>query len=323
MMKDIALTDIRKKMKKEQRALTLKKFISNKLFISGSVIVLLITLLAALAPAFISYGPYEMTVEDRLKGPSSEHLFGTDNLGRDLFARVVYGARVSLIVGLSVALTTSVIGMVIGLLASYYKTLDHILMRICDGLMAIPGILFAIALMAALGPSTSNVIIALSIVFTPHIARIVRSRALSIQEETYIEAMRAQGAGPMRIIFLHIAPNAISPLIVQATFIFAESIITEAALSFLGAGVPTPNPSWGNILYDGKLVIFNAWWMTLFPGVMLILTIIGLNFLGDGLRDAIDPHLKPIFKKRLSLLRIFKNQNKSIENKNETINTQS
>ncbi len=322
-MKEITLTDIRDKMKKEQRALTLKKFTSNKLFISGAIIVLFVTMLAILAPIFISYGPYEMTVEDRLKGPSSQHLFGTDNLGRDLFARVVYGARVSLMVGLSVAITTSVVGMIIGLLASYYKTLDHILMRICDGLMAIPGILFAIALMAALGPSTNNVIIALSIVFTPHIARIVRSRALSVQEETYIEAIRAQGARPMRIIFLHIAPNAVSPLIVQATFIFAESIITEAALSFLGAGVPTPNPSWGNILYDGKLVIFNAWWMTLFPGIMLIITIIGLNFLGDGFRDAIDPHLKPIFKKRVRLLKIFVPKKKTIKNQNETINTQS
>ncbi|MFM1653433.1 ABC transporter permease [Brevibacillus sp. B_LB10_24] len=303
-------------MKKEQRFLMRKRLLSNKLLITGVMIMLFVIILAAIGPAITRYDAYEMMVENRLKGPGGEHLFGTDNLGRDLFARVVYGARVSLSVGLCVAFITSVIGMMIGLLASYYRTMDHILMRICDGLMAIPGILFAIALMAVMGPSTSNVIIALGIVFTPHIARVVRSRALSIQEETYIEAMKSQGAGPLRIIFLHIAPNAFSPLIVQATFIFAESIITEAALSFLGAGVPTPDPSWGNILYDGKLVIFNAWWMTLFPGVMLILTVVGLNFLGDGLRDAIDPHTKPVTKKRLGLFRPFKRETRSVPTQN-------
>ncbi|EZH65447.1 peptide ABC transporter permease [Bacillaceae bacterium JMAK1] len=297
-MSTTSLSNIRKELKKEQRSLLLKRFLSNKLLLTGSVIMLFVVGIALIGPFFLSYTPYQMVVENRLSPPSAEHLLGTDNFGRDLFSRVVYGAQISLGVGLAVAVITSVIGLVIGLLASYYKTLDHILMRICDGLMAIPGILFAIALMAALGPQTQNVIIALSIVFTPHIARVVRSKALSIREETYVEAMRAQGASPLRIIFLHIAPNTISPLVVQATFIFADSIITEAALSFLGAGVPTPDPSWGNILYDGKLVIFNAWWMTVFPGIMIILAVIGLNFVGDGLRDMIDPHTKPRSKKK-------------------------
>lgn len=310
------LAEIRETLKKEQRYLMRKRFLSSKLLLSGAIIMLFVLLLATIGPLLTGYDAYEMIVEDRLQAPSAEHLLGTDNLGRDLFARVIYGARVSLVVGLSVAFITSLIGMITGLFASYYKTLDHILMRICDGLMAIPGILFAIALMAVIGPSTSNVIIALTIVFTPHIARIVRSRALSIQEETYIEAMRSQGAGALRIIFLHIAPNTFSPLIVQATFIFAESIITEAALSFLGAGVPTPDPSWGNILYDGKLVIFNAWWMTFFPGIMLILTVVSLNFLGDGLRDAIDPHTKPVTKKKAGLFRCFKRENRSVHTQN-------
>ncbi|MBM7634746.1 ABC transporter permease [Geomicrobium sediminis] len=303
-MSTTSLSNIRKELKKEQRSLLFKRFLSNKLLLTGSFIMLFVVGVALIGPFFLSYTPYQMVVENRLSPPSAEHLLGTDNFGRDLFSRVVYGAQISLGVGLAVAVITSVVGLVIGLLASYYKTLDHILMRICDGLMAIPGILFAIALMAALGPQTQNVIIALSIVFTPHIARVVRSKALSIREETYVEAMRAQGASPLRIIFLHIAPNTISPLVVQATFIFADSIITEAALSFLGAGVPTPDPSWGNILYDGKLVIFNAWWMTVFPGIMIILAVIGLNFVGDGLRDMIDPHTKPRSKKkRVNLFR--------------------
>lgn len=171
-------------------------------------------------------------------------------------------------------------------------------MRICDGLMAIPGILLAIALVAALGPMTENVIIALGIVFIPYVARIVRSATLVVREETYIEAMKAQGASATRIIWMHIAPNTLSPLVVQATFIFADAIITEAALSFLGAGVPTPDPSWGNILYDGKLVIFKAWWMTVFPGILIILTVMGLNFAGDGIRDMVDPHSSLSFKRK-------------------------
>ncbi|HLR75785.1 MAG TPA: ABC transporter permease, partial [Virgibacillus sp.] len=242
-------------------------------------------------PYVVQYTPYEMDVSNRLQPMSSNYWLGTDEFGRDLLSRIAHGAKVTMGVGLSVALISSFIGMVVGLYASYYRTLDHILMRICDGLMAIPGILLAIALMAALGPSTRNVVIALSIVFIPNIARVIRSAAIVVREQTYIEAMKAQGASSFRIIWGHIMPNTISPLVVQATFVFADAIITEAALSFLGAGVPAPDPSWGNILYDGKLVIFNAWWMTVFPGIMIILAVLGLNLLGDGLRDLIDPHV--------------------------------
>lgn len=265
--------------------------------ITGGVIFILLLLLATFGPIFMTYTPYEMTVSDRLAPPSSEHILGTDNFGRDLMTRIVYGARATLGVGFAVAVFSSIGGLFIGLYASYYRTLDHILMRICDGLMAIPGVLLAIALMAALGPSTRNVIIALSIVFTPYIARVVRSVALSIREQTYIDAMKVQGASSFRIIWLHIMPNTISPLIVQATFIFSDAMITEAALSFLGVGVPAPDPSWGNILYDGKLVIFNAWWMTVFPGLMIVLAVLSLNLFGDGLRDLIDPRVKSAKKK--------------------------
>ena len=162
-------------------------------------------------------------------------------------------------------------------------------MRISDGLMAFPAILLAIAIMAAMGQQTSNVIIALSIVFTPYVARIVRSAALVAKEQTYVEALRSQGASLFRILWINIFPNVLSPLIVQATFVFADSIITEAALSFLGAGVPPPAPSWGNMLLDGKTLIYNAWWMTVFPGAFIMSTILAVNLLGDGLRDLLDP----------------------------------
>ncbi len=284
------LADIKQQLKKEQRQLFIKRFFSNKLMVTGSVTMLFLVLITLFGPFLVTHDPYEMVVQDRLLSPSGDHLLGTDEFGRDLLSRIIHGSKVTMGVGLLVAAIASFSGMIIGLYASYYRVLDHILMRICDGLMSIPAILLAIALMAALGPNTRNVIIALSIVFTPHIARVIRSAALVVKEQTYIEAMKAQGASATRIIWLHIMPNTVSPLVVQATFIFAEAIIVEAALSFLGAGVPAPDPSWGNILYDGKLVIFNAWWMTVFPGIMIVLSVLGLNLLGDGLRDLIDPH---------------------------------
>ncbi|WP_212949238.1 ABC transporter permease [Siminovitchia terrae] len=304
------LTATKKKLISEQRSLLKRRFFSNNSMMIGLIILSFLIIICLVGPSITSYTPFEMDVEKRLNGPNSTYLLGTDNYGRDLLTRIIYGARVSMGVGFLVAFITSVLGVIMGLYASYYKALDHILMRISDGLIAIPGILFAIALMAALGPRTENVVLALSIVFTPYVARVVRSAALVVKEQTYIEAMKAQGASSTRIIWRHIVPNVLSPLIVQATFIFADTIITEAGLSFLGAGVPTPNPSWGNILYDGKLVIFNAWWMTVFPGIMIIMAVIGLNLLGDGIRDIMDPHYKKIrFKKafRLKLNRGEKN----------------
>jgi peptide/nickel transport system permease protein len=277
-------------LKKEQRHLMLRRYLSNRLAVTGSILVLILTIISVFADFIAVQSPYQMEVVQRLKAPSAEHWFGTDNFGRDLLSRVVHGSQVSMGVGFAVAAITSILGMIIGLYASYYRFLDNILMRFCDALMAFPAILLAIAIMAALGPRTENVIVSLSIVFTPYIARIVRSSALVVREQTYIEAIQSQGAKSWRIIWRHIAPNTLSPLIVQATFIFAEAIIVEAALSFLGAGVPAPAPSWGNILYDGKIVIFNAWWMTVFPGIFIVLSVLGLNLFGDGLRDVLDPH---------------------------------
>ncbi len=283
-------TTIKSKLKKEQRQLFIRRLLSNKQMVTGSLIIIFLMLLTFIGPLLVPYNPYEMEVTNRLQEPSALHWLGTDEFGCDLLSRILYGAQATMGVGFFVAMFASIFGLIIGLYASYYRALDQILMRICDGLMAIPAILLAIALMAALGPNTRNVIIALSIVFTPYIARVIRSSALIVREQTYIEAMKAQGASQLRIIWLHILPNTISPLVIQATFIFADAIIIEAALSFLGAGVAAPDPSWGNILYDGKLVIFNAWWMTVFPGIIIILSVLGLNLLGDGLRDLIDPH---------------------------------
>ncbi|MBW6494868.1 MAG: ABC transporter permease [Burkholderiaceae bacterium] len=289
-IRNIDLREIKTALIQEQRAIMMRQVLGNRSLVIGFVIVLFLALVAVFGPFLATYEPNAMDVPNRLKGPSAEHWFGTDNLGRDVLSRIVYGAQISMSVGFSVALIASFLGLVVGVYASYYKWLDHLLMRIADGIMAFPGLLLALALMAALGAQASNVVIAVSIVATPYVARVVRSEALALKEQTFVEATRALGGSNTRIIWRHIAPNTLSTLIVLATFIFAEAIIIEAALSFLGAGVPPPGPSWGNILSDGKNYIFQAWWMIFFPGITIILAIIGLNLFGDGLRDLLDPH---------------------------------
>lgn len=291
---DIPIPVLARRMRAEQRALLLSRLRNNRMIVFGVVLLVILIAIALLGPLLSPYGPHEMNVRARLRPPSADHWLGTDNFGRDLLTRIAYGGRVSLGVGFAVAAATAVIGMIVGLYAAWYPTLDHLLMRVCDALMAFPGILLAIAIVAALGPSTTNVILSLVIVFSPSLARTVRSAALVVREQTYIEAMRALGAGSTRIIWAHMAPNTLSPLITQGTFIFAEAIIVEAALSFLGVGVPPPDPSWGNILHDGKMVIFNAWWMTVFPGAFIIMSVLGLNLFGDGLRDVLDPHTSKV-----------------------------
>ena len=240
---------------REQRQICRERFFSNPGLIIGLTVFILIALAAIIIPAAVNVDPNEMAIADRLKGPSLNHPFGTDEFGRDLMIRVLYGARVSLLVGGAVALLSCVLGTVTGIYASYFKILDHILMRICEGLIAIPGVLLAIALMAALGASNLNVIIALTIVYTPSVARIVRSSALVTRGLPYVEAAKVQGAGSGRILWKLILPSVISPLTVQASFIFAQAIISEASLSFLGAGIPAPAASWGNILQGSKQVL--------------------------------------------------------------------
>ena len=274
---------------REQRQIRRERFFSSPGLIMGLTVFILIVMAAIIIPAVANVDPNAMAIADRLKWPSVTHPFGTDEFGRDLMIRVLYGARVSLLAGGTVALLSCALGTVIGIYASYFKILDHILMRICEGLIAIPGVLLAIALMAALGASNLNVIIALTIVYTPSVARIVRSSALVTREQPYVEAAKVQGAGSGRILRKLILPGVISPLTVQASFIFAQAIISEASLSFLGAGIPAPAASWGNILQGSKQVLQKAPWTVIFPGLAVVLCVLSLNLLGDGLRDYLDP----------------------------------
>lgn len=278
-----------KKQLHEYRRLVFINFFRKRLVFMGFVVTMILAVIAVIAPYIAPYDIYDIDVMNKLKAPGHVHIFGTDNLGRDILSRTLYGTRISMTVGLATAAITFICGTMLGIAAGYVKFLDNIIMRVCEGLMAIPPILMAIALVAALGASVQNVIIALSIVYIPTVARVSRASTISVCELTYIEAARAEGAGPLRIVLRHILPNIISPVIVQVTYIFASSIIIEAALSFLGAGVPQPAPSLGNMLYEAKSYIYNAWWMTIFPGIFMICTVLGLNLFGDGLRDILDP----------------------------------
>lgn len=270
----------------------LKKALSNRGFVIGGGIFLAIALIALAGPLLWTVDPNAQEMALRLSAPSAAHPFGCDDFGRDLLARVIAGARVSLGVGVTVTLATSALGLIIGAYACYNPILDGALMRVCDGLMSIPGVLLAIALMAMMGASVVNVIIALTIVYTPSMARIVRSRAMVVKTEPFIEALRVQGASTARIVWLHIVPNVLAPFLVQATFVFAEAVLSEAALSFLGLGIKAPDASWGNILQAGKAVIRKAWWMIFFPAFAIIASVLSLNLAGDGLRDALDPKTK-------------------------------
>jgi peptide/nickel transport system permease protein len=209
-----------------------------------------------------------------------------------VWSRVVYGARLSLAVGAAVVVLSLAIGLACGLVAGYYRCLDNAVMRVMDGLMAFPAIILAIALMASLGPSVLNVIVAIGIVYAPRVARIVRGSVLVIRETAYVEAARALGASDLTLLARHVLPNCLSPVIVQGSFVFAAAVLTEAALSFLGVGVPPYVPSWGNILAEGRLYLQQAPWLVLYPGAAIMLTVFGLNLLGDGLRDLLDPRLR-------------------------------
>ncbi len=258
----------------------------------GLLILLLAVLMAAFAPVIATDEPKELFTEPRLQAPSSQAYFGTDSVGRDVFSRTIYGSQLSLAIGASVTILTILCGVVIGITAGYYKLADNVVMRFMDGLMAFPSFLLAIALVALLGASFQNVVLALSVVETPRVVRIVRGSVLSLRERQYVEGALAVGARPLRILFTHIFPNLVAPLTVQATYVFALAILVEAGLSFLGAGVPPDVPSWGNMMGDANLLKQLAPWMIFFPGLFLSLTVLGANLLGDGLRDTLDPRLR-------------------------------
>jgi len=266
----------------------------RKIALVGAVLVVLNLAVALTAPTVGRVDPQLLDVKARLSAPSARHWFGTDDVGRDVWSRVIYGARLSMLVGGSVVLFSVAAGLFVGMLGGYYTRLDNVLMRIMDGLMAFPGIILAIALMASLGPSVMNVIVALGVVYVPRVARIVRGSVLVIRETPYVEAARALGVPDFTVLRRHVLPNCLSPVIVQVTFIFAAAVLGEAALSFLGVGVPPQIPSWGNVLAEGRLYLQQAPWLTLFPGAAIMACILGLNLFGDGLRDLLDPKLRGV-----------------------------
>ncbi len=246
-------------------------------------------------PDFIAWIEYwfasVVPIGDFPKPPPSQFFFGSDMLGRDVYSRVIYGSRVSLVVGFAVAAVSSIVGMLIGICAGFIRILDTIIMRIMDGLMSIPSILLAIALMALIGASVQNVVIAISVAEIPRVARLVRGVVLSLREQPYVEAAIASGTRVPKIIFRHILPNTMAPIIVQATFICASAMLAEATLSFIGAGTPPTIPSWGNIMAEGRALWQVKPYIVFFPAVFLSITVLAVNLLGDGLRDALDPRL--------------------------------
>jgi peptide/nickel transport system permease protein len=269
--------------------------IRRKTVLLGLVVLASIALLAALAPLIAPYAPNRLSIVNRLKPPSGMYWFGTDEFGRDVFSRTVYAGRLSLLVGASVVVFASVVGVTLGLIAGFFRKLDTPIARIIDAMMAFPDILLAISLVAALGPSLTTVIVALGIVYAPRLARIVRASTLVIRELPYVEAARALGVSTWRIMTRHILRNLISPILVQATFIFAYSMLAEAGLSFLGLGVSPEVPTWGTMIAAGRQYVGQADWMTLFPGIAIVLAVLSLQMVGDGLRDLLDPRLRKEF----------------------------
>lgn len=260
----------------------------------GIIILVLIVLAAIAAPLLATADPQAINPMRRLRPPSPENWFGTDHLGRDLWSRAVFGARISLIVGVAVTAICVSVGLLVGLVAGYWRIADSIIMRVVDGFMAIPAILLAVALMALTRASLGNVIFAIAVTETPRVIRLVRSLVLSLREETYVQAAITSGTPVSNILLRHILPSTVGPLVVQGTYVFAAAILIEAALSFLGAGVPSNVPSWGNIIAEGRSFFLLAWWVVIIPGALLSIAVLAVNVLGDGMRDALDPRLSRV-----------------------------
>ncbi len=271
---------------------TLRRLFRHRLFVTGLCLFGIIALAAALAPVITDVSPTRLAMRFKFRPPGRDFIFGTDNFGRSLWSRVIWGAQLSMFIGASVVLLNAVFGTLIGALAGYFRWLDNGLMRVNDALMAFPAILLAIAITAVLGPSTFNAILALSIVYIPRTARIVRASVIVLREMEYVQAAVAAGAGHWRILRRHILPNAMAPLIVQLSFLFAYAVLSEATLSFLGLGAVPPTPTWGNIMAEGRQYLVEAPWIITIPGIALMITVMGLNLLGDGLRDVLDPRLR-------------------------------
>ena len=267
-------------------------FRRSPLTVAAAVVTLVFFLAAGLAPWIAPYDPMALKVLDRLQSPRATHWFGTDELGRDVFSRVIFGARYSLLIGALVVVVSMVCGVLLGLAAGFFRRLDGPVMRLVDAMMSFPDILLAIALVAVLGASMTNVILALAIVYTPRVARVVRASTLVVRELLYIEAARAIGIPTWRILFIHVLQNIASPILVQATFIFAYAVLAEAGLSFLGVGVPPVLPTWGSMISSGQQFAHQAIWLVVFPGIAIILSALSLQMVGDGFRDLLDPKLR-------------------------------
>jgi peptide/nickel transport system permease protein len=268
-------------------------FRKNKIALAGSVIVLLFIIIALFAPVLAPYDHASGKLVERFMPPSSEHWFGTDDFGRDVLSRVIIGARMSLWIGFTAVIGSVIVGSILGVLAGFYgRFVDTIISRLFDIMLAFPSILLAIAIVAIIGPSLENAMFAIAIVNVPNFGRLIRSKVLSVKEEEYITAARAIGMSDFRILTHHIIPNSITPIIVQGTLAIATAIIEVAALSFLGLGAQSPDVDWGKMLDDSRAYLVQAPWTMIFPGLAIMLTVLGFNLMGDGLRDALDPKLK-------------------------------
>ncbi|SER09190.1 peptide/nickel transport system permease protein [Faunimonas pinastri] len=265
--------------------------VRRKTVLFGAIILIVVVAAALLSPWIAPYAPAKLSLANRLKPPSAQHLFGTDDFGRDVFSRVIVAGRTSLTVGFSVVIVSTVLGVILGLLAGFFRRLDGPIARVIDAMMAFPDILLAISLVAALGPSASNVILALGIVYAPRLARIIRASTLVIRELPYVEAARALGVSTPRIMANHVLRNLASPILVQGTFIFANAMLAEAGLSFLGVGVAPSTPTWGTMISQGRQFMDSAGWIMMFPGLAVVLSVLSLQLVGDGLRDMLDPRL--------------------------------
>lgn len=275
-----------------ERAKFLRRLLKRKTVAFGLFILVTFVLLAVFAPLIAPYAPGKLSIVNRLSPPSLQWFFGTDEFGRDVFSRTLYAGRLSLLVGAAVVTLATIVGVVMGLLAGFFPKLDAPIARLIDAMMAFPDILLAIALVAALGPSLTTVIIALSVVYAPRLARVVRASTLVIRELPYVEAARALGISTPHIMTRHVLRNLLSPILVQGTFLFAHAMLAEAGLSFLGVGVSPEIPTWGTMIASGRQYIGQADWVTLFPGIAIVLSVLSLQMVGDGLRDMLDPRLR-------------------------------
>lgn len=270
---------------------SLRRLFRNKAILIGAIILAIVLVAAILAPWIAPYAPNKLSIVNKLKAPSLAHVFGTDEFGRDIFSRAIYAGRISLLVSLGVVCISTVLGVIMGVAAGFFRKLDAPISRLLDAMMSFPDILLAIALVAALGPSLTTVILALGITYAPRLARIVRGSTLVLRELPYIEAAVAMGLPTWQILTRHVLLNLASPILVQATFVFASAMLAEASLSFLGVGVSTDMPTWGTMLASGREYMNNAPWLMVFPGLAIVFSVLALQLLGDGLRDLVDPRL--------------------------------